>query len=409
MSAVVNQKYPLVPEGPLGSLVHPFRLELIQLGFRPRVAQDNAYVLACLSRWAGQEGLAPKQLGVAELERFVVRRSELGYRRWLTIRSLAKMLLFLRDLGVIPAAPVAGRVGPATELLEEYGSYLLRERRLSPRTVELQQAMIRRLLCLLGNEGEICLDRLGPDLLIEFIAAQRGHYAVSSMKRLTCAVRSFLRFLFATARIESDLSSVVPSVAGWRLGPLPTPAGEDVLPALLASCDRHTSLGKRDFAVLMVMAGLGLRAVEISRLRLEDLHWRTGQVTVRGKGGRIDQLPLPPEVGEAIADYLQHGRRPSACREVFLRHVGPDAPAGRQSIVMVPRRAAEHAGIEPVGAHRLRHRIACRVLADGGNLAEIAQLLRHQSHETTAIYAKIDMAALAAPVRPWPGTRAGAR
>lgn len=409
MPAVVDQKYPLVPEGPLGSFVHPFRLELIRLGFTPHTAQDNAYVLACLSRWMGRAGLTAGELGPAELERFAARRRELGYRRWLSVRSLAKMLAFLREAGAIPAAPPVS-VDPVTALLEEFGAYLHRTRRLSARTIALQQLMNRGFLRSLTDDGGLRLDRLGPDLLIEFISVQRGVYAASSMKRLTCALRSFLRFLFATARVETDLSAAVPSVAGWRLGPLPAPAGEDVLPALLASCDRSCGgVGLRDYAVLMLMADLGLRAIEISRLRLEDVHWRTGQITVRGKGGRVERMPLPTQVGAAIADYLERGRRPSGCREVFLRHFGPDAPASRQAIVSVPRRAAERAGIATVGAHRLRHRMACRVLAEGGNLAEIAQLLRHQSHETTAIYAKIDMASLAAPVRPWPGAEAGTR
>lgn len=403
MSAVVSQKYPLVPEGPLGSLVHPFREELICQGFTAQVARDNAYVLACLSRWLDRVGLAAGELGQAELERFVARRRELGYRRWRSVRSLEKILVFLRRVRAIPPAPAPVAVDPVTALLDEFGRYLLRERRLEERTVVLQRHLVRRLLLLLlSADGSVRLEGVCPDLLIEFVSGQRGVYALSSMKRLTCALRSFLRFLFATGRIGTDLSAAVPSVAGWRLGPLPEPASADVVPVLLASCDRSSGLGLRDYAVLMLMARLGLRAIEISRLRLEDVHWRSGQITVRGKGGRLDRMPLVAEVGAAIADYLRHGRRSSARREVFLRHFGPDAPASRQAIVSVPRRAAQRAGVPMVGAHRLRHRIACQVLADGGNLAEIAQLLRHQSHETTAIYAKVDMAALAAPVRPWP-------
>jgi integrase/recombinase XerD len=404
--AVVDQRYPLVPEGPLSSWVHPFRLELIRRGFTPRTAQDNAYVLACLSRWMDREGLAAGQLGAAELERFAARRRELEYRRWRSVRSLAAMVEFLRGAGVIPAAPPAP-AGQMTALLAEFGTYLRHERRLGECTVALRQHLACRFLLAVCPEGQACLDRVCPDLLIEFITAQRGVYAVSSMKQLTCALRSLLRFLFGTGRTEADLSAAVPSVAGWRLGPLPAPAGADVLPALLDSCDRTDGVGMRDYAVLMLMGGLGLRAIEISRLRLEDVHWRAGQITVRGKGGRLDQMPLPGDIGAAIASYLQHGRRPSACREVFLRHFGPDAPASRRAIVAVPRRAAGRAGIPVTGAHQLRHRIACQVLAEGGNLGEIAQLLRHHSHETTAIYAKIDMAALAAPVRPWPGTEAG--
>lgn len=172
---------------------------------------------------------------------------------------------------------------------------------------------------------------------------------------------------------------------------------------LLASCDQATSVGCRDFAVLMLMARLGLRAHEVAALRLDDVDWRAGELVIYGKGGRVDRLPLPADVGAALAGYLRQGRRPSARREVFLRSCGPDAPMSRQSAVMVTRCAARRAGIPAVGAHQLRHRAASQVLAQGGSLAEVAQLLRHHSEETTAIYAKVDRAALAAVVRPWPG------
>jgi integrase/recombinase XerD len=150
------------------------------------------------------------------------------------------------------------------------------------------------------------------------------------------------------------------------------------------------------------MERLGLRAVEVTRLRLEDIDWRSAQLLVHGKGGRVDRMPLPADVGAALADWLRHGRRPSAFREVFVRVLGPDAPMKRGSVVMVPRKASARAGIPVVGAHRLRHRVACRVLAGGGSLAEVAELLRHQDHASSAIYAKVDLAALAAVVRPWP-------
>jgi integrase len=175
-----------------------------------------------------------------------------------------------------------------------------------------------------------------------------------------------------------------------------------VLPALLAACDRSTPLGLRDFAVLLLMARLGLRAVEVAVLHLEDLDWRGGEVVVHGKGGRIDRLPLPADVGAALVDYLSHGRKPSTLRQVFLRTIGPDKAMSRQSVVMVPRCASRRAGIGTVAAHQLRRRAACRVLADGGNLTEVAQLLRHEAEATAAIYAKVDLAALAVAARPWP-------
>jgi integrase len=235
-----------------------------------------------------------------------------------------------------------------------------------------------------------------------FILDASKRYATGSMKVVTSSLRALLRFLFVTATLDRDLAAAVPSVAGWWLSRLPAGATADAVPVLLENCDRTTALGRRDFAILLLMARLGLRAVEVTRLCLEDLDWRGGELVVRGKGGRVDRMPLPADVGAALVDWLRHGRRPSAFREVFLRTIGPDAPMARQSVVMVPRCASRRAGIPVVSAHQLRHRAACQVLAGGGTLGEVAQLLRHHGEDTTAIYAKVDMAALAPVVRPWP-------
>jgi integrase/recombinase XerD len=222
------------------------------------------------------------------------------------------------------------------------------------------------------------------------------------MKVTTAAVRSLLRYLFVTEVIDRDLTEAVPSVASWRMSGLPTGVNTDTVTALLASCDQTTGVGCRDFAVLMLMARLGLRAQEVAALRLEEVDWRAGELVIHGKGGRVDRLPLPADVGAALVGYLRQGRRPSIRREVFLRSCGPDAPMSRQSVVMVTRCASRRAGVPTVGAHQLRHRAASQVLAQGGSLAEVVQLLRHHGEETTAIYAKVDRAALAAVVRPWP-------
>lgn len=245
------------------------------------------------------------------------------------------------------------------------------------------------------------MERIGPDAVTGFVLEMSQLYAIASMKPLTSCLRSLLRFLFASGDIGRDLSPVVPSVAGWQLAGLPRGADEEAVAALLASCDRSTALGRRDFTVLMLMSRLGLRAVEIARLCLEDIDWRGAELTVHGKGGRIDRMPLPSDVGAALADWPCHGRRPSTFREVFTRVLGPVAPLQRNSIVTVPRRASARAGIAVIGAHRLRHRVACRVLAGGGSLAEVAEVLRHNDHASSAIYAKVDLAALAAVVRPW--------
>lgn len=402
VKAATDGRYPVRVSGPLASVVHPFRLELMRRGFTPRSAQDHAYVLADLSRWLERRALAAGQLTEGRVEEFVQARRAAGHRRWLTGRSLRLMLGFLRDAGVVPPQQPGAVEGPVEGVLEEYRVYLQRERRLGEGTVRGRVDVARGFLTAQLVEGRLRLDLLGPESVAGFVEGTSKRYATGSMKVVTSGLRALLRFLFVTAALDRDLSAAVPSVAGWRLSRLPDGADTDAVPVLLENCDRTTALGRRDFAIVLLMARLGLRAVEVARLCLEDLDWRGGELVVRGKSGRIDRMPLPADVGAALADWLRHGRRPSVFREVFLRTIGPDAPMARQSVVMVPRCASLRAGIPVVAAHQLRHRAACQVLAGGGSLAEVSQLLRHHSEATTAIYAKVDMAALAPVVRPWP-------
>ncbi|WP_158074129.1 tyrosine-type recombinase/integrase [Micromonospora sp. CB01531] len=358
-------------------------------------------MLAHLSRWLQRESLDPAEFGAEGIAAFAVARRDGGYRRWRTVESLRLMLDYLRGHGALPAEEPR-MVGPVDEVLERYRLWLRRERRLGEQTVGLRLLWARKFLLAQVVDGSLGLDRLDPDAVTGFVLHMSWRYSTGSMKTATSGLRSLLRFLFVAGDVNRDLPSVVPSVAGWRLSALPVGADDEAVAALLACCDRATAVGRRDLAVLLLMARLGLRAVELARLRLDDVDWRGGELVVRGKGGRVDWMPLPHDVGAALADYLRHGRRPSRLREVFLRTTGPDAPMTRQSIVMVPRRVSQRAGIPVVGAHQLRHRAACRVLADGGSLAEVAELLRHNDLATTAIYAKVDLAALAAVVRPWP-------
>jgi integrase/recombinase XerD len=399
---VMDGRYPVLPSGPLAGWVHPFREELINQGFTAQTAQDNAYVLAHLSRWLQDEGLDPAALGAEEIAAFAAARRDGGYRRWRTQASLRSMLVFLRGQGLVPAGRPRLRVDPVDALLGQYRLWLRGERRLGEQTVGLRLFWARKFLSAQVVDGDLRLDRLDPEAVTGFVLLLSRQYSTGSMKTVTSGLRSLLRFLFAAGEVERDLSAVVPAVAGWRLSGLPVGADDGAVAALLACCDRSTVVGRRDLAVLLLMARLGLRAVEIARLRLQDVDWRSGELVIQGKGGRIDRMPLPGEVGAALADYLRHGRRASRLRELFLRTIGPDAAMGRQSIVMVPRRVARRAGIPVVGAHQLRHRTACRVLAGGGSLAEVAELLRHNDIATAAIYAKVDLTALSAVVRPWP-------
>jgi site-specific recombinase XerD len=399
----VDDRYPARVAGPLAAEVPGFRTELIRAGYAARTSQGNAYVLAHMSLWLEAEGLAPAELTVTQLERFARARRDAGYRRWRTVRSLRLLLRYLRGKGLVPAGERADVSDPAGRMLDGFDRYLRTECRLAERTVRLRAHLVRPFLAgLAGPDGRLRLDQVSPAAVTRFVAGQSRVYAIGSVKQVTVALRSLLRYLFAAGLIPRDLSPSVPPVAGWRMSGLPCGAEDGAVAAMLAGCDRSTAVGARDFAVLMLMARLGLRACEVASLRLDDMDWRAGELAVHGKGGRVDRLPLPADVGDAVAGYLRLRRSPSAFREVFLRLCGPDAPMSRESAVMTPRRACRRAGLPVTGAHRLRHRAATLVVNNGGSLAEAAQLLRHGSEAVTAIYAKVDQAALAAVACPWP-------
>jgi site-specific recombinase XerC len=227
---------------------------------------------------------------------------------------------------------------------------------------------------------------------------------VASAKATVTGLRSLLRFLYLDGQITAPLAGAVPSAACWQLAALPRAVGPADLARLMDSCDRDSAAGRRDFAILVLLARLGLRAGEVAALDLGDISWRQGEITVRGKGSRRDSLPLPVDAGEAVAGWLAGGRpREATCPAVFVRLRPPHGRLASTSVSYVVRRACARAGVTGAGAHRLRHSTAAGMLAAGGTLAEIGQVLRHAQPGTTAIYAKTDVLALSALARPWPG------
>jgi site-specific recombinase XerD len=221
---------------------------------------------------------------------------------------------------------------------------------------------------------------------------------------MVTALRSLLRFLHVDGAIDRPLASAVPSVAGWSLSSLPKALGSDQVAALLTSCNRNASTGRRDFAILTLLVRLGLRAGEVAALSLDDIDWRRGEITVRGKGNRLDRLPLPDDVGRAIVEYLRHARpRAALGRTVFVLVHAPYRALTSTAVTTVVANAGRRAGIGLIGAHRLRHTAATTMLHAGGSLTEIGQVLRHRRVLTTAIYAKVDWHALRLVARPWPG------
>ena len=312
---------------------------------------------------------------------------------------------YLRREGAIPAAGQPVPDGPLEVLLDAYQRYLAAERCLAPSTVRARVDVARRFLAPRATGAGLALANLATADVTGFLLGQARAHAIGSVKPMASPLRCLLRYLFLAGLVPHDLSGAVLAIASPRLASLPKGVAPATVAALLASCDRTRPVGQRDFAILVLMARLGLRAGEVAALRLDDIDWRAGTVVIRGKGGRIDQLPLPFEAGEALADYLRHGRQASRCRAVFLRSCGPDGPMSGHCVTMIPRSASRRAGLPVVGAHRLRHTAATQMLHHGASLPQIAKVLRHYSEDTTAIYAKVDRAALVLVVRPWPGAQ----
>jgi integrase/recombinase XerD len=305
----------------------------------------------------------------------------------------------------VRAIPLEADPGPATAveaLLADYRRYLVLERRLAPSSVTARVAVARRFLAAHDRGGELALERLTPSDVTEFVLAESRRYRPASMKPLTVALRCLLRFVFLAGLVGRDLSGAVPAIA-HRASGLPKGIEASTVVTLLNGCDQSRPIGLRDRAILTLLVRLGLRAGEVAALRLDEVDWRAGELVVRGKGNRIDRLPLPADVGTVLVDYLRRGRPRSACRVLFLRACAPYDAMTARSVTMVPRTASTRAGLPVIGAHRLRHTAATGMLRAGASLPEIAQALRHRSQASTAIYAAVDRAALDAVVRPWPG------
>jgi site-specific recombinase XerD len=330
-------------------------------------------------------------------------RRAAGYVNSVTPRSLRPLIEHLRSVGVVPVWSPQ----PATavdRLLDSFADYLARERGLASSTVDLNLRLVRPfLVAVSGPGGELKLAALTAGQVAGFVVSQ-ARERPRSVKRMVTALRSLLGFLHVEGLTATGLGSAIPMVAAPPPRRLPEGPSRDQVAALLAGCDPARATGRRDAVILMLLSRLGLRAGEVAALRLEDIDWRRGLVTVRGKGSRHDVLPLPGDVGAAIVAYLQRDRPATATgRTVFVRAQAPHQGLTYLGVTTAVAAAGQRAGLGPVRAHRLRHAAATEMLAHGGSLTEIGQVLRHRRPATTAAYAKVDTQALAPLARPWPG------
>lgn len=316
---------------------------------------------------------------------------------------MVPLLSYLREAGVTPAARPPRT--PLEALLAEYRIWLAGERGLAPATVLRYGNTARRFLQQQAIAGGVLnpAGLTGADVNA-FLLRECGRISAGSAKGRVAELRAILRFLYLQDLTSLRLGTAVPPVGGWRLAALPPTTTAADVQLLLDRCDRSTDVGVRDFAIMMLVVRLGLRSIEVARLELQDVDWRAGELVVRGKARRQDRLPLPADVGDALAGYLTRGRAPADTRRLFLTCQAPRGPIRADLVGDVVERACRRAGLPRVGPHRLRHALAAELLRRGAGLTAISQVLRHQDLATTALYAKVDLAALRQVARPWPGT-----
>lgn len=400
MSRPASRVCRVVVAGPLAPFADAYRAELMGRGYTALTTVNELRQVARLSRWLEVGGLTAADLSVERVEQFLdVQRCE-GRRLACSRPALLCLLDLLVGVGVVTVAAPVRASSPEDVLLAAFERYLLGERGLTAGTVVGYLAHARRFLAGLPSRG---LAGLTAAEVTGAVLRESAVVSVSAAHNFVCGLRAFLRFCVIEGLVPVDMSRAALSVGGRRSWPLPRGLSRADAAVLVASCDRRTGLGRRDYAVIITLLRLGLRRSELAALTLDDLDWRHGEMVVHGKGGREDRLPLPADVGDAIAGYLRRGRPATDLREVFVRARAPIRPLAAGTISSTVRRACRRAGIAEIGAHRLRHTVACEMVAAQVPLPQIGQVLRHRSLQSTAIYARADIEQLRELAQPWPG------
>jgi site-specific recombinase XerD len=393
--------------GPLVSHLDSFATFLASEGYAATTVHVKCTLVAELSRWVKRHKVPLAELDEQVLRQFHVGRRRRGVAQRGDVATTQQLLTLLRGVGCARVVSPPIDRSAVGKLTRDFELFLRSERGLSPSTLINYLPIVRRFLTERFPGKALRVAELCPQDLHHFILSQVQRVSRTYAKLTVTALRSFLRFLLQRGAINTDLAAAVPGVAHWRLSHLPKSLPPEQVERLLESCDRDTPAGQRDYAILLLLARLGLRAGEVVEMNLEDLDWETGEILVHGKGQRLARLPLPKEVGAALAHYLRHVRPMCSTRRVFIRSRAPQRGfASPVAVCDVVRRALQRAGLNPEfkGAHLLRHSLATELLRRGASLDEIGQLLRHQQPTTTQIYAKVDIAALRRIAPPWPGS-----
>jgi site-specific recombinase XerD len=392
--------------GPLSCHINGFASSLYALGYASTSIHGKLMIVRNFSCWIKNRQLMVCELNEWAISDFFEEHPRAGYVRRGDLATLRSLLEWLRDAGITPKLLPDVDDSKLHRIECDFGHYLEKERGLSQPTLRNYLPVIRCFLSERFGSDTIVLSELCASNVIQFVLRHARTISCRNAQLMTSALRGFFRFLVFRGDINCDLAACVPTVADWRMSELPKSLDPEKVEHLLQNCDQSTAIGKRDYAILLLLARLGLRAGEIVAMTLDDINWDAGVLTIHGKGSRRDQLPIPQDVGEALATYLRHGRSPCATRRVFIRTRAPRRGfSGSAAIDDIVRRALKRAHLDPIrkGAHLLRHSLAIKMLGQGARLAEIGEVLRHSTTNTTQIYAKVDLTALSELAQPWPG------
>jgi integrase len=388
----------------LAAFADGFGADLERLGYSRFTVEAQLQLMAHLSDWLEERGLGTQQLTASRVEGYLVYRRACGHVHPHSPRALAPLLAYLRGLGVAPPATPTPALTATDRLLKEYEEYLFCDRGLAARTIEGYRRVARLFLASRCSpaDDELRLERVTAADVSAFMLEQSACRGPAWLGNVITGLRALLRFLYLRRYTPLPLAAAVPAVA-WRCAEASRMLSAGEARRLLASCDRGTAIGRRDYAIRTVLVRLGLRAGEVAALTLEDIDWRAGELVVVGKGGRRDRLPLPIHVGQALAAYLRRGRRRGECRHVFVHARAPYCAMNASAVSHVVVRACQRAGVPELRAHRLRHGAATAMQRAGAGLVEIGQVLRHRHTTTTTIYTRTDPEALIELALPWPG------
>jgi site-specific recombinase XerD len=398
MSERSSQSRPAVADEVEGHLT-VFLETLANAGYAEKTRHDKERLIVPFIRWVREAGIAVKDVDEACVESFLACPSRCRYHHRTALQHFVE---HLRIVGAVPQRRPAQT--PADGLFQKYLDYLRDTQGLSPHSIEVYSPFVRVFVVAQRlPQNAAAVDALA---VRHHLLEHCRHRSVSAAKLLAAALRSFLRFCFLDGMTTTDLATAVIPVHRWQYASVPAFLTAEDVEQVIVAADGSTTRRCRDYAILMLLARLGLRASEVIALELDDIQWKTGEIVVRGKGRLHDRLPLLDDVGEALARYLSKARGPSSSRCVFLRHIAPLEGLAQPSVISkIAREALRRAGLLPtgrVGAHIFRHSLATRMLRHGASLEEISQVLRHRSTTTTQLYAKVEFERLRDVARPWP-------